>query len=107
MYHKLAGVRISFDYNDTFSTSRGKEMAKQLKAEGYDVYIVTGLRESSKSIVEKAAKGIVAPDHIYFTNGQPKLKTLKELKIKRHYDNNPNVVKDINDNLAFTQGVQF
>jgi DNA-directed RNA polymerase specialized sigma54-like protein len=107
MYHKLAGTRISIDYNDTFSTSRGKELAQRLKNEGNDVYIVTGLNERNRSIVEKAAKGIVAPDHIYFTNGQSKLKTLKELKIKKHYDNNPNVIKDINDNLAFTVGIKF
>ena len=36
---KMAGEKVSIDYDDTLSTDRGKELAKRLISEGKTVYI--------------------------------------------------------------------
>ena len=38
---KMAGIKVSFDYDDTLSTDAGKELAKKAIADGEDVYIIS------------------------------------------------------------------
>lgn len=86
---KLAGPRVSIDFNDTFNTPRGAQLARELKSTGFDVFIVTRLNSRNSDVVEKKAAEVgINPDHIFYTNGAAKWPTLQRLQIRRHYDNN-------------------
>ena len=100
--------KVSLDYDGTLSTEKGQQLALRLKGEGHKLYIVTARSKTDALPVYTIADRIGIPrDNIYFTNGQPKWQKLIELGIKRHYDNNPNVLKDIIDNTAGIQVQKF
>ena len=105
---KFAGQKVSFDFDGTLSTLDGQLMAKRLIANGYDVYIVTsrGLGGSGE-VYRMADKVGIKRNNVHFTSGKPKWITLKQLGITKHYDNNPDVIKDIKKNAGNIQTVQF
>ena len=106
--YEFVGPKVSFDYDDTFSTERGKKEAKLLQMEGYDVHIVTRRQQSQGEEVYKAAAEFGIPrDHVHFTNGDWKWKTLLKLGIKKHYDNNYEEIKRIRENAPDIKAVQF
>ena len=100
--------KVSLDYDGTLSTEKGQQLALRLKGEGHKLYIVTARSKTDALPVYTIADRIGIPrDNIYFTNGQSKWQKLVDLGIKRHYDNNPNVVKDIIDHTAGIQVEKF
>ena len=105
---KLAGPKVSMDFNDTLTTPRGKELAKRLIREGNDLYIVTRLNDNNRKVVEKVANEVgIKLDHIYFTNGAPKYETLRKYNITKHYDNNQRELDLINKFTPFIKGIKF
>ena len=99
--------KVSFDFDDTLNTERGKELAKQKIAEGKTVYIITRRQQSSSAEVFKIADELSIPhSRIYFTNGQMKWVTIKRLEIGTHYDNNQREIDLINSNTD-TKGIKF
>ena len=106
--YKLGGQKISFDYNDTLDTPRGQEIAKRLIHEGKEVHIVTRLHESMGGGVKKLAKELGIPlNHVHFTEGALKWKTLKRLGITVHYDNNQDEIDAINKNTVGIKAIKF
>jgi hypothetical protein len=104
----LAGEKVSIDYDDTLSTIKGQALAQRLINTGFDVYIVTNRNPNySAAVYQTALKVGIAEDKVYFTNGQPKWKTLSRLGISRHYDNNPDEIKSIEDNTAGIRAIKF
>ena len=104
---KFNREKISFDFDGTLSTAKGKELAASKIAEGYEVYIVTARRTEQKDSVLKIADELGIPkSRIYFTNGADKWPLIKRLGIKRHYDNNKEQVDKINSNTQ-AEGVLF
>ena len=91
----FAGSKISFDYDDTLSTSRGKELAKKEIEKGNIVYIISA--RSDKSPMLSVAKDLgISEDKIYATgSNKAKVEKVKELGIAKHYDNNTDVVKEL------------
>lgn len=87
--------KISFDYDGVLSTSKGKEKAKQLIEQGDIVYIVSA--RNDKEGMLSVAKELGIPDSRVFATGSnvEKVKKIKELDIKIHYDNNPEVIYDL------------
>ena len=107
---KWAGPRVSLDYNDTFTTNRGKQLAQRLITTGNDVHIVSRLNDSARSSVEKAVResGLNIPSNkIHFTNGALKYNTLRKLGIRTHYDNNQNEIDAIKKNTPEIKGIKF
>jgi len=91
---KLAETRISFDYDGTFSTKAGLDMAKKLN-ETNNVYIISA-RDSKVGMLQRAKEAKIPESRIYATgSNQKKIETIKRLGISRHYDNNPDVVKEL------------
>jgi hypothetical protein len=106
--YEFVGPKVSFDYDDTFSTERGKKEAKLLQMEGYDIHIVTRRQQSQGEEVYKAAAEFGIPrDHVHFTNGDWKWKTLLKLGIKKHYDNNYEEIKRIKENAPDIKAIKF
>lgn len=91
---KLAETRISFDYDGTFSTKAGLDMAKKLN-EDNNVYIISA-RDSKVGMLQRAKEAGIPESRVYATgSNQKKIETIKRLGISRHYDNNADVVKEL------------
>jgi len=107
-FSKESFEKISLDYDGTLSTTRGQVLAQSLLTHGKDVYIVTGRHKSDSGDVYSVADKLGIPHNkIHFTEGAPKWRTLKSLGINKHYDNNSNVISDINKNAPNVTTEQF
>jgi soluble P-type ATPase len=90
---KLAGEKISFDFDGTLSTKRGYEKAKQLINEGAEVYIISA-RQNKDGMLPKANELGIPVGRIYaMGSNEGKIAKVKELGIVTHYDNNVDVVR--------------
>ena len=104
----FAGLKVSFEYDDTLSTNRGQELAKRLLSEGDDVHVVTRRSIMQSGQVYKVAEELGIPKNkVHFTNGKLKWETIKRLGIQKHYDNNSDEIKEIKDNAPLTQAIKF
>jgi HK97 family phage prohead protease len=92
--------KISFDFDDTLTIALYRARAKQLIERGKTVYIITRRQENfNPEQVYNVADEIEIPhSRVYFTNGEMKWKTIKNLNIAIHYDNNPDEIKLIEEN---------
>jgi hypothetical protein len=100
-------MRISYDFDDTLSTSKGQEMALNDIKNGNDVLILTARNESdNKAVYEVADKLGIPHANVHFTNGKDKWSFVIRLKIDKHIDNNKEQVDKINK-LTNAEGVLF
>jgi hypothetical protein len=91
----FAEEKISIDYDDTLSTSRGKDLAKKLIGEGKIVYIISA-RSELTGMLQTAKDLGIAESRVYATgSNKAKVEKIKELGITKHYDNNTDVVKEL------------
>lgn len=105
--YAFGGV-TSFDYDGTLSTPEGMRKAKQLKAQGHHIIIVTGRDKSDGAPVYKAADVLGIPHNdVHFTHGQPKSQILKDNHVLKHYDNDPNVIDEIVKNAPGIDAEKF
>lgn len=88
-YVILAKTKISFDYDGTLSTKRGKELAAEKIANGNPVYIITARQKSDSHDVYATADELgIQKSHVIFTNGEDKWKYILQYDIDIHYDDN-------------------
>jgi hypothetical protein len=98
---------VSFDFDDTLSTAKGQEKAKQLLAENYRVLIITARQsKDSKEVFEVADKLGIRRSDIFFTNGANKWSVVKRLGVAIHYDNNQEQI-DLINKMTKTEGKLF
>ena len=91
----FAEEKVSIDYDDTLSTSRGKDLAKKLIGEGKIVYIISA-RSELTGMLQTAKDLGIAESRVYATgSNKAKVEKIKELGITKHYDNNADVVKEL------------
>lgn len=93
-------VKISFDYDGTLSTAKGKELAKSLDG---DLYIISA-RQSRTGMLSTARSLGIPISRVYATgSNKEKIEKIKELGISKHYDNNMDVIKELkNVGIHFT-----
>jgi DNA-binding phage protein len=105
---QFATEKISFDYDGTLSTKRGKELALKLMKEGNTVYIISA-RSDVNGMTEVASQLGIAESRIYATgSNKAKVEKIKELGINRHYDNNPDVISELGSiGIKFTVNHNF
>ena len=105
---QLALTRISFDYDGTLSTTKGKELAAEKIATGHDVYIITArMRDDNNDAVNRTAEQLgIRRNHIKYTNGKDKWPYMVRYDIDIHYDNNQEQVDKINEN-TLTRAILF
>jgi hypothetical protein len=104
---EFAAKVVSFDFDDTLSTTKGQEKAKQMLAEGYRVLIITARQsKDSKAVFEVADKLGIRRSDIYFTNGANKWSVVKRLGVAIHYDNNQEQI-DLINKMTKTEGKLF
>jgi len=91
----FAANKVSFDYDDTLSTSRGKELAKKEMDAGNTIYIISARHDAGGMYATADALGI-PHSRIYATgSNKAKVEKIKELGINKHYDNNADVIKEL------------
>lgn len=97
---------ISFDYDGTLSTKKGKDLAAKFISEGKDVRILTA-RDSNgdNTDLESTAKDL-GIEKIYYTNGRDKWSFVLKYAIKEHYDNNKEQIDKINEKTT-ARGILF
>jgi len=92
---KMAAEKVSIDYDDTLSTSRGKDLAKRLISEGKIVYIISA-RSELTGMLQTASDLGIPKSRVYATgSNSAKVQKVKDLNITKHYDNNADVVKEL------------
>ena len=100
-------MKISFDYDDTLTTTKGQEMALNALKNGDDVLILTARQESDSAPVYAMAEKLgIKKSNIHFTNGQDKWKYVIRLHIDRHIDNNQEQIDKIRK-FTTAEGVLF
>ena len=88
--------KISFDYDSTLSTKKGTDLAKKLIKENNDIYIISA-RHLKSGMLNKAKELNIPMNRVYATGSNVnKINKIKSLKIQTHYDNNSNVIKELN-----------
>ena len=94
-YIQFITPKVSFDYDGVLSTDKGKELAKRKIADGNTVYIISA--RGSKDRMLNTAKELGIPESRIYATGSNKAKVekIKELGIVTHYDNNPDVIKEL------------
>jgi hypothetical protein len=91
----MAANKISFDYDDTLSTERGKTLAKRLIAEGNTIYIISA-RDSKDGMLSTASDLGIPESRVYATgSNSAKVQKVKDLGIDKHYDNNADVIAQL------------
>ena len=95
-----SSVKISFDYDGTLSTAKGKELAKSLDG---DIYIISA-RQSRAGMLSTARSLNIPISRVYATgSNKAKIEKIKQLGISKHYDNNMDVIKELeNIGIHFT-----
>lgn len=93
----LAASKISFDFDGVLSTKKGFDLAQSLIDQGADIYIISA--RGSKDGLMPRAKRLNIPDSKVYATGSNKAKVekVKELNIDTHYDNNPDVIRELED----------
>lgn len=96
------GQKVSFDYDDTITTHRGRGLVLHELQSGSIVYIISA-RHNKQSMLP-LAKELGIPASRVFAEGSnvKKLRKIKELRIDKHYDNNEDVINQLG-----RIGVQF
>jgi hypothetical protein len=89
------GEKVSFDYDDTLNTPKGRGLAMGEIRSGSDVYIISA-RGSKQGIYPLADELGIPHDKIFATgSNRMKVQKIKDLRITRHYDNNEDVIKQL------------
>jgi hypothetical protein len=71
------------------------ELAQQWIAKGADVYIISA-RSSVEPMINRAKELWIPLSRVYATgSNKAKVEKIKELNISKHYDNNPDVIKEL------------
>jgi hypothetical protein len=96
------GQIVSFDYDDTLNTPRGRGLALYELQSGSDVYIISA--RGNKETMYPIADELGIPHSKVFATGsnRAKLQKIKDLKVVKHYDNNEDVINSLG-----RVGVQF
>ena len=103
---KLASEIISFDYDQTLSTDKGKELAKGFIEKGVEVIIITARNSNDdNSDIESTAKQL-GINKIVYTNGRDKWSFVQKNKVSTHYDNNKEQIDKINEK-TISKGILF
>jgi hypothetical protein len=91
----FAANKVSFDYDDTLSTDRGKKLAESSISEGNIVYIISA-RDSVDGMLGTAKELGIPESRVYATgSNSAKIEKVKELGIAKHYDNNAFVIAEL------------
>lgn len=89
-------MRVSFDYDETLTTSKGQQMALNEIKKGNEVLILTARQERDSAPVYAMAEKLgIKKENVHFTNGQDKWKFVLRYNINKHVDNSQEQIDKI------------
>jgi hypothetical protein len=95
--------KVSFDWDETLSTDRGKELLKDELRKGNIIYIISARNTTTQTMYDVAKEYNIPSGHVYATgSNNDKIAKIKELGITKHYDNNRDVISKLGK-----VGIQF
>jgi hypothetical protein len=101
----MAGVRVSFDYDDTLTTKKGLELLRKELDDKNIIYIISA-RQRKSGMLPLALRYNIPGNRVFATgSNQNKVDKLKELKIAKHYDNSQEVIDIAKDKQGLTTKV--
>lgn len=90
-----AAEKVSYDYDGVLSTDEGKAAAERDVKAGKVVYIISA-RQSVDGMLSTASRLGIPKGRVYATgSNKAKVDKIKSLGIKKHKDNNPDVIKEL------------
>jgi hypothetical protein len=91
---KMAKEKVSFDYDGVLSTKAGSDLARSLTNKA-TIYIISA--RGHIDVMSSKAKELGINSSNVFATGSNKAKVQKilDLGISIHYDNNPDVIKEL------------
>ena len=96
------GQIVSFDFDGTLNTPRGRGLALYELQSGSDVYIISA-RADKRRMMGVADELGIPEDKVFATgSNRAKIQKIKDLKISKHYDNNEDVISQLG-----RVGIQF
>ena len=88
-----APKRVSFDFDDTLTTDKGKSLLEDEMSKGNTVYIISA-RQDETALDKFGARYGIPLSRIYATgSNKEKVAKVLELGIDTHYDNNSSVIE--------------
>ena len=85
--NKDINMKVSFDFDKTLEKKNIQQIALTHIQESDEVFIITRrCPEESAEVIAVATKLGIQQDHIYFTCGEWKWRTIRDLGIEIHYD---------------------
>lgn len=94
---EMAAEKISFDYDETLTTQKGMQKAKEYINKGAIVYIISA-RDNKEPMLSRAKELGIPESRIYATgSNKAKIEKIKELGVKIHFDNNPEVINQLKE----------
>ena len=90
-------MKIGFDFDDTLTTTKGKNIAKFRAMQGHTLYIVSARDKVSEEMIA-LGKRMSIPEQRIFAMGSnlEKIKKVESLGLGLFYDNNYDVVNALN-----------
>lgn len=88
-------MKISFDYDGVLSKSSHQIHAMDLISKGDEVYIISA-RSNDEPLLLLADKLGILRSRVFATgSNKRKVEKVNELGIETHFDNNPDVIKEL------------
>ena len=85
-------MRISFDYDGTASTVRGRRLLdRALRKKSNRVYVISARREKSQMVDRLKELGMKSSRIFAVGSNSNKVKKVHRLRIEKHYDNRQDV----------------
>jgi ribosomal protein S17E len=91
----MVGEKVSFDYDDTLTTSKGISLLEEAISTGKSIYIISA-RSKKTGMLVLADKYRISFDKVFATgSNKAKVEKILELGITEHYDNNQDVIDQL------------
>ena len=92
---KMAGEKVSFDYDDTLTTDKGIIALERALSSGKTVYIISA-RQDAGGMYKLADENGIPHDRVFATgSNKAKVEKVLSLGITTHYDNNQDVIDQL------------
>ena len=89
-------IRISFDYDGVLTLTKYQNLLQELLKGGGNLIYIISARDNSASMYSMANKLGIPMSRVFAVgSNEKKIEKIKELNIRRHYDNNPNVIEQL------------
>jgi hypothetical protein len=93
---KFSGDRVSFDWDRSLTSQRGRSILEMELQRGNVIYIISDKNRVSLDMLDFAREYNIPGNNVFALNSNiEKVKKVKDLGVRRHYDNDPNVIRDL------------